>query len=147
MIFTPLVLEPDKEWANFVHFFVPFSTADERESKRLIKDLRADIEAKLRAQTPDAKGKELVEADPARVEPLLALTRAHRFWQPGEYSARLIAKCEPSRASVERRFRFTLFESDVQDLDERTSRYKNGFGVYITDAQVTEVFPRIRDLD
>jgi len=148
LILTPFVLERDQEWANFVHFFVPFSTADERESKRLTKDLRTDIVAKLRVQTPEAKARnELVEADPDRVEPLVAFFRAHRFWQPGEYSARLTVRCEPSRASVERRFRFTLFESDVQDLDERASRYKYGAGVYFTDAEQTEVYPRVRDLD
>ena len=45
-----------------------------------------------------------------------------------------------------RYFRFTLFESDVQDLSERTSRYKYGFGVYLTDNKVTEVYPRIQGL-
>src|SRR5207245_8510225 len=50
MIFTPLVLEPDEEWAAFVSFFVPFSATDEREFKRVAKDLRADINAKLRAR-------------------------------------------------------------------------------------------------
>jgi hypothetical protein len=144
VIFTPLTLELGKEWATFVNFFIPFSTADERDSKRIIKDLRTDIETKLRALPSDAKT--LVEAEPARVGSVLAFFREHKFWQPGEYSARLSATCEPSRASAERRFRFTLFESDVQELDERTARYKNGFGVYITDGQVTEVYPRIQDL-
>jgi hypothetical protein len=147
LILTPFVLEPGQEWANFVRFFVPFSTALERESKALIKDLRADIDAKLNARTPEAKARnEIVEADVASVEPLVAFFRRNRFWLPGEYSARLVATCEPPRASVTRRFRFTLFESDVQDLDERTSRYKYGAGVYFNDAAQTEVYPRIRDL-
>jgi len=148
LIFTPFTLDVGKEWANFVNFFVAFTTADERDSKRLIKDLRADIEAKLEAlRLRGIEQKALIEAAPARVEPLLAFFGAHRFWLPGEYSARLILQCEPAAASVERRFRFTLFESDVQELDERTSRYKNGFGVYLLkDAQVTEVYPRIQML-
>jgi hypothetical protein len=147
LIFTPFTLELGREWANFVNFFVAFSTSDERASKRLIRDLRADIDMKLRALTSDAtKRAEPVEAEPSRVAPLDEFFHAHRFWQAGEYSARLIAKCEPSTASVVRRFRFTLFESDVQELDERTARYKYGFGVYLTDAQVTEVYPRILDL-
>ena len=147
LIFTPFTLEVNKEWANFVSFFVVFSAADERESKRLAKDLRADINAKLLAfRLRGEESKDFVEAEPARVEPLLAFFREHRFWQPGEFSARLIATCDPSRASVTRRFRYTLFESDVQDLDEHTLRYKNGFGVYLTDAQVIEVYPRIQSL-
>ncbi len=147
LILTPFVLGPGQEWANFVRFFIPFSPAVERESKALIKNLRNDINAKLDARIPEAKARnELVEADTASVEPLVAFFRRNRFWLPGEYSARLVATCEPPRASVTRHFRFTLFESDVQDLDERTSRYKYGAGVYFTDAAQTEVYPRIRDL-
>ncbi len=149
MIFTPLVLEPGDEWAAFISFFVPFSTTDEREFKRIAKDLRADINAKLRARRLE-KGeepKEMVEADAARVAPLIAFFRAKRFWQPGEYAAELTATCDPARATSTRRFRFTLFESDVQDLDEREARYKNGAGVYFTDTEQVEVSPRIRELD
>ena len=71
---------------------------------------------------------------------------AREFWAPGEYTARLMATCKPARASVVRNFRFTLFESDVQDLRERTGRYRYGFGVYLTDNKVTEVYPRIQGL-
>ena len=143
-IFTPFTLELGREWVNFVSFYAVFNTADERESKRLTKDLRTDIDAKLLAQPPDANA--LVEADPARVAPLQAFFDAREFWAPGEYTARLMATCKPARASVVRNFRFTLFESDVQDLRERTGRYRYGFGVYLTDNKVTEVYPRIQGL-
>jgi len=147
MIFTPLTLEPDEEWAAFVSFFVPFSTTDEREFKRLAKDLRADINSKLIARRRAGEDpKELVEADVARVTPVTAFFRAKRFWQAGEYAVRLTAACEPAKATVTRRFRFTLFESDVQDLDERETRYKNGAGVYFTDAEQVEVNPLVREL-
>jgi len=149
MIFTPLALEPGDEWAGFVSFFVPFSATDEREWKRIAKDLRADIDTKLRAHRLVAgeNPKEPVEADPARVAPLTAFFRAKRFWQPGEYAVQLTATCDPTRATITRRFRFTIFESDVQDLDEREARYKYGAGVYFTDAEQVEVNPRIRELD
>jgi hypothetical protein len=55
LIFTPFQLEAEREWVNFVHFFAPWSTTDERESRRLIRDLRLDIDAKLVAQSPDLK--------------------------------------------------------------------------------------------
>ena len=149
MIFTPLALEPDDEWATFVTFFVPFSVTDEREWKRLAKDLRADVNAKRTAYRLQAgeEAKEALEADPAKVAPISGFFRAKRFWQPGEYAARLTAECSPPRASVTRQFRFTLFESDVQDLDEREAHYKYGAGVYFNDTEEVAVNPRIRDLD
>jgi hypothetical protein len=148
MIFTPLALEPNDEWVSFVSFFVPFSATDEREWKRLAKELRADVNSKRTAYRLQVgeESKEALEADPARVAPLTVFFRAKRFWQPGEYSARLIATCKPTRASVTRQFRFTLFESDVQDLDEREARYKFGAGVYFNDTEEVAVNPRIRDL-
>lgn len=145
-LFTPLSLEPDKEWANFVAFFSPFTVTDERLSKRLTRDLRLDIDAKLQAQTQVGGPKQLVEAATGQVDPLVAFFQSHNFWRPGEYTAKLTATCEPSRASVAKAFRFTLFESDVQELEERTKRYKHGFGVYLTDAAQTEVYPHIKDL-
>ncbi len=77
---------------------------------------------------------------PANVAPLTAFFRARRFWQAGEY----IATCDPAGASLTLRFRFTLFESDAQDLDEREARYKYGAGVYFNDPTEVAVNPRIR---
>ncbi len=58
----------------------------------------------------------------------------------------LTATCDPAKATITRRFRFTLFESDAQDLDERETRYRTGAGVYFNDAEQVEVNPRVREL-
>ena len=147
-LFTPFNLEPDKEWANFVGFFAPFSMNDERTSKQLIKELKADIKVKLKNQPQEARDrKELVEGDAKCVEKLQEFSRINTKWRPGEYTAVLNLQCEPEQASQVRKFRFTLFEADIQELDERASLYKIGAGVYFTDAEQTEVYPRIKDLD
>lgn len=147
-LFTPFGLEPDKEWANFVNFFIPFNMNDERTSKQLIKELKADIAVKLRSQTQEVRErKELVEGDARCVEKLQEFYKSNKRWKTGEYTAVLKLQCEPEQASQVRTFRFTLFEADIQELDERASRYKIGAGVYYTDAELTEVFPRIKDLD
>jgi hypothetical protein len=148
-LFTPFTLERDKEWASFVHFFTPFNLNEERISKRLTKELRADIAAKFQNQPQEARDrKELVEADAAHVEPLQEFYTNKKKWRPGEYTGVLKLNCEPAQASQNRRFRFTLFEADIQELDERpSSRYKFGAGVYFNDPDQTEVYPRIKDLD
>lgn len=146
-LFTPFNLEPDKEWANFVGFFAPFIMNDERTSKQLTKELKADINAKVANLPLEARGKQLVESDANCVGKLQELYTSHKKWRAGEYTAVLKLQCEPEQASQVRKFRFTLFEADIQELDERTSRYKLGAGVYFTDAEQTEVYPRIKDLD
>jgi hypothetical protein len=146
LLFTQLTIEPNQEWANFVNFSAPFSDSDERLSKRLTRDLRLDIEQKLAAQKAAGGPDRLVEADAAQVAPLLAFFHTLKFWHPVEYKAKLVASCEPKRASAVKSFRFTLFESDVQELEERATRYKYGYGVYIPDSSVSELYPRIKDL-
>lgn len=147
-LFTPFSLEPDKEWANFVGFVAPFSMNDERTSKQLIKELKADISVKLRDQPQEARDrKELVEGDAKRVEKLQEFFKSNMRWRSGEYTAVLKLQCDPEQASQVRKFRFTLFEADIQELDERVSRYKIGAGVYFTDTEQMEVYPRIKDLD
>lgn len=146
-LFTPFSLEPDKEWANFVGFVAPFNMNDERTSKQLSKELKADINVKLRNQPQeDRDRKEPVAGDAMCVEKLQEFFKNNRRWRPGEYTAVLKLQCEPEQASQLRKFRFTLFEADIQELDERASRYKIGAGVYFTDAEQTEVYPRIKDL-
>jgi len=147
-LFTPFSLEPDKQWTNFIAFFAPLSMNDERSSRQVIKDLRADIRAKIRNLSKEARDRdEFVEGDAKLVEKLQEFFRSHRKWRPGEYTAALKILCEPERASQVRKFRFTLFEADIQDLDERAARYKFGAGAYFTDAEQTEVYPRIKHLD
>jgi len=145
-LFTPFGLEPDKEWANFIGFVAPFSMGDERTSKQLIKELKTGITLKLRDQTQEARDrKEFVEGDASCVGRLQEFFKNHNRWRPGEYTAVLKAQCTPEEASQVRKFRFTLFEADVQELEERASRYKYGFGVYLTDPDQTEVYPSIKD--
>jgi hypothetical protein len=146
-LFTPFSLEPDGEWASFVGFVAPLSMNDERTSKQLSKELKADINIKLRNQSQEARDrKELVEGDAGCVDKLQEFYKSKRRWRPGEYTAVLKLQCEPNQASQVRKFRFTLFEADIQELDERASRYKIGAGVYFTDAEQTEIYPRIKDL-
>ena len=88
-----------------------------------------------------------MKADEKFVQPIRSFYEKHNEWRAAEYTVQLHIKCEPERASTIRRFHFTLFESDVQDLAESVSKYKYGAGVYYVDADPTPaVNPRIRDI-
>jgi len=148
LLFTPFNLRPDDEWSHFVNFFEPFSMNDERIVKQATKDLRSDIEDKIerrRKLAGDQNG--LMEAESKFVDKFQEFYKSHYKWRPGEYTAHLRIECTPKRATQIYTFRFTLFESDIQELDERTTRYKYGAGVYFPDHQATEVYPRIRNLE
>lgn len=146
-LFTRFALKPDDSWSNFLSFYSNFDTTDERQSKQLVKNLRRDINQKLAVRRETApESMDLVYSDENVVRPLRDFYEKHNRWRAGEYTAQLHIKCEPARASSVRRFRFTLFESDVQDLAEAVSKYDTGAGVYYVDPEATSVNPRIRDL-
>jgi len=146
-LFTPFRLDPDQEWANFVAFFTPLNMNKERKSKQLIKELKTKIDGMINSIPQDLRGKEIVEVDEESVANLKDFFRNNMIWRPGEYAAVLKLQSDPERASFVRQFRFTLFEADVQDLEERTSRFKTGAGLYFRDAGQTEVYPSIKNLD
>ena len=102
-------IKPDKEWANFIGFVAPLSMNDERTSKQLIKELKTDINVKIRNQPEEVRGKELVEGDTEREEKIQKFFRSNSKWRPGEYTAVLKLQCEPEQASQVRKFRFTIF--------------------------------------
>lgn len=147
-LFTRFVLKPGGEWGNIVNFHKPFSAGDERELRQLIKDLKATInKALVERSAEELEKKELVEAPPGKVTPLLEFFAHHNRWRAGEYEATIRVECKPTKTSASRYFRFTLFEADVHDLTkERTEKYKYGFGVYIPDKDRMEVRPQIKDL-
>ena len=51
-------------------------------------------------------------------------------WEPGEYAVEISVKCNDERQNVSRSFRFTLFESDSDELRGYVDKYKYGEGVY-----------------
>lgn len=141
-LFTPFTFLPTQEWAGTVNFFVPWPMIDEKAAKQISRDMRNDIAAKkIAAPNPN----ELVEADKAIVERALSFYRRSNKWHPNDYAAKLVVTVEPARASTSREFRFTLFESDTQDLADRTLRYKYGLGVCFRDEQSDDVSCRIKD--
>jgi hypothetical protein len=134
VMLAPFTLKPDEEWAHIVNFLNFFAKDDEREFRRIRNNLRNDIAAK-RDQLEDKS--QNVTADDVNVQPALAFFGQHFVWNHGEYKVTLEIGVEPSRASIKKHFRITLFESDAQQLRDYTEGYKYGAGV-VYDSAVQE---------
>jgi hypothetical protein len=85
--------------------------------------LRTDIQEKRTAQ-PDV----LAEADPNIVAPLLEFFEEKFVWSLGEYEVSIEVNAD--RLTKTKRFRFTIFESESEELRALTNQYKFGAGVY-----------------
>ena len=123
---TSFKLKPKEEWAHIVNFLNFFSRQDEKYYRQLEANLRQNILVKCDALVDKNI---IVTADDENVQPLIKFFESKFRWLPGEYELTLQVQVEPERASLSRRYRITLFESDSKELTDYRDDYKYGFGV------------------
>lgn len=126
VILTPFRLKVGEDWSHIINFFNPFSRQDEQLRRQLELGLRQNINSK-RQGLPNQDA--VVEADEAQVAPLVAFFQSRFRWAAGEYEMLLQVQTDPPGAMADRRFRFTLFESDSNDLASYKDDYKFGAGI------------------
>ena len=123
VLFTPFVLPPEEDWAHIANFLNFFNRDDEKSYRDMESALRQDIIEKRR-QYPDT----LVEAEPENVEPIRQFFYKKFSWHPGEYS--MTVNVQGDKAEVKRTYRFTIFESESEELKAHVDDYKYGARVY-----------------
>ena len=127
LLLTPFTLAPTDQWANVVGFVRALSRHEEQQ----LRDAEARIKTDILAKRNDpALHDTLVEAEPHNVEPARKLFREWFFWDAGEYDVALTITADPPGASLEKRYRITLFESDSAELHRYADGLKIGLGVY-----------------
>lgn len=142
LLFTPLSLAPGDAWSHLVNFYRNFDREDDRRYRDLEYALRADISRKLAERPAGEKG--LVEGDENHVTPLLEMFERKFEWQPGQYEIEVALQTNPKKATVSQRYRFTLFESDTEELRKLALDYKIGAGVFFPNADRRNwVFPSV----
>jgi len=127
VLFVPFTLKPGETWAHSVTFLNTFERQVEKLFREKLSTLDGDIRRKLRDRPEGSR--EAVVAEPENVEPFSELFRRIFIWYPGEYITQLNVSTEPGSASFVKRYRFTLFESDTEDLRAYLDDYKFGAGL------------------
>jgi hypothetical protein len=127
VLFTSFSLKPKEEWAHLVNFLNYFPRADEKKYRSAEAQLRADIIEKRKL--PENKDV-FVEAKDQLVRPFIDMFNEKFVWLPGEYEIAILIKTGNERVNIEKKFRFTLFESDSVELSKAKDDYKIGDGIY-----------------
>lgn len=127
VLFVPFTLRPSETWAHGANFLRLFDRNTEKFYRERESELRADIRRKLAARAEDDK--ELVVADMEYVRPFLDMFNRLFVWLPGEYTLDLRIGVESGKTVFGKRYRFTLFESDSDELRSHTDDYKHGGGL------------------
>ncbi|MBI3527954.1 MAG: hypothetical protein HY067_08285 [Betaproteobacteria bacterium] len=129
-ILAPFKLAPDEDWSHVILFFNPFSRKDETTFRHLVSNLRSDLVAK---KALPGNAEVVVEAEPAVVQPVIEFFNSKFRWHSGEYEVNVTVHTDPDRATVSKRLRMTLFESDSNELRAYTDAYRYGMGVVFFD--------------
>jgi hypothetical protein len=140
LLFTSFLVKPKEDWSHFVNFLNFFSRADDKKYRAAELALKTDIFAKK--QLPENKDR-IVEAAANLVEVFCEMFDEKFIWKHGEYEAHVIVESATKRSQVERRFRFTLFESDSEELRAVRTDYRLGDGLYWDSVNHTGVLIQI----
>lgn len=126
VLFTTFTIEPKSEWGHILNFFQPLQRTEERNLRQLESNLRADILAKRQHLVNKS---EIVSADDANVQPLIAHTNARLPWQPGDYTVTVKVHTTPAALGAIAQYRMVIYESDEAELRGYVDAYKYGFGL------------------
>lgn len=142
VLFTSFSLKPKEEWAHIVNFLNYFSREDEKKYRSAESRLREDIVTKRKL--PENQD-HLVEASTELVSPFLSMYNEKFVWRPGEYEMCITVAASNSKANVEKKYRFTLFESDSSDLAKAVDDFKYGDGINWDSGKHTGVIVQITE--
>ncbi|WP_429114565.1 hypothetical protein [Aeromonas veronii] len=128
VLFIPRELKPGDYWEHGCNFVRELERNMEQNYRKAESALRADINTKRAVLPPNHPTP--VIADSKLVDTLLNMFNEQFIWHPGEYTIELNIEAIPASASYRKKFRFTLFESDTDDLKAYAQDYKFGAGIY-----------------
>lgn len=133
-LLTHVRMRPGEEWGHVVNFNVIATRESRRAFSAVAKPIKDDITKKR------ASSDQMAEADPALVEAVVKLFDANFFWRAGEYEVALKIETDTPKANLTRSFRFTLFESESDQLRAHREELKFGNGVYFRLSPVDPYF-------
>ena len=127
VLLTRFILKSRDEWAHLVTFLNYFVRADEKRYRNAESILKQEIAKKK--ELPENKDR-LVEADGQYITEFISMFNEKFVWYPGEYEVLVSVQTSNKKADIEKKYRFTLFESDTSELSKTKDDYKFGDGIY-----------------
>jgi hypothetical protein len=127
-LFVAFTIKPGDIWAHTINFLRIFDRTTEKWYRQSESRVRENIQKKIAARI-EGEPKTLVEVDPELLQPFQTYFDKNFAWFPGEYLVNLTIATEHSPTAVTKKFRFTLYESDSNDLRSVIDDYKYGAGI------------------
>lgn len=128
VLFTPFYLKPNDEWSHIVNFLNFFNREDEKEYRNIEKQMLANYREKKSQATEETPLP--IELDSEVVKPSYDFFEKHFLWNPGEYLMKVNIITDQDNANISKSYRFTIFESQEEQLKEITEQFKFGGGLW-----------------
>ncbi|WAG08742.1 hypothetical protein NRZ30_06690 [Aeromonas jandaei] len=132
-MFTPLELGSGQAWAHTVNFHAKWNRTQQQKFRAISSKVRDTINEKLK-QGPLPNG-ELHEANLEQVEEIHSQFMNNFKWLPGEYSGLLNVFDSNNKIIMTDEFKFTIFESESNELKAGVDDYRYGYGIYLPISQ------------
>jgi len=127
ILLTSFSLKPKEEWAHSVKFLNYFSRNEEKEYRSAEQNLKENILNKRElSQNKDI----LIEADTEYLKTFIRMYKSKFLWSANEYEIQVSIKGKNQKANIQKKYRFTLFESDEEELSKFIQAYKYGDGIF-----------------
>jgi len=143
VLFTTFALNPSDEWAHIVNFLNFFDRENEKEYQTIESSLLNDFQDKRTKLTDEPSS--FIELDPDLVKPLEVFFEKHFIWSPGEYTMTINVITEKNKANISKKFRFTVFESQSEQLKKITEHFKYGGGTWWDPKIQTSVILEVKE--
>lgn len=128
VLFIPFSLHVSGQWAHGVNFYNYLN----RNTEKLFRQSKTALVEHINARRRELgdENSSAVQADENLVLPFMDIFKSNFIWVPGEYNMVLKVDSTPKSASLNKAYRFTLYESDSEELESYTNDYAFGAGVY-----------------
>jgi hypothetical protein len=127
VIFTSFPLSPEEEWSYTVNFLNYFTRDQEKEYRSFEKSIKTNLLEQRRASVDKEKS---FEAPEELVEPVRRFFGQMYVWLPGDYKVKILVKTEQNNVEVEKVYRFTLFESQSDEMKSYLDEVNTGAGLF-----------------
>jgi hypothetical protein len=144
LLFTPFSLKPEEEWSHIVNFLNFFDRKQESEYLQYEKEMLSNFRKKQ--PHSDKESKELIELDSTVVKPFYDLFKKYFIWHAGEYVITVNICTDRPKANLTKNYRFTIFESQEQQLKIITEHFKYGGGIWWDPKIQTNIILEIKEI-
>lgn len=121
-LFFSFDLPSESTWNHSCWFSNSLDRNKEQKVRSIISEIDKNIAEKAKANSTLGV---YLEADEHLVKELIDHKEKYFIWEPGEYYVEILIKSEP-KISFKKNIRFTLYESDTNELNTYSSDYKFG---------------------